>query len=266
MTMSDPGSPAAAPAWQPIDARQRRVLGVLIEKAKTTPAGYPMSVNAIVTGCNQKNNREPAMALDDIEVEKALDRLRIQRAVSELDWLGRVSKFKHHAYEWMGVSKAELAVMAELLLRGAQSMGDLRSRAARMESIADLAALKPIVDGLIERGLMVALSAPGRGQMVTHALYTPQEFAELKAGLAGHAPGATSFDRDGQVPVSSSMGTDTADPSTPPPRTPAGRNPAGGTMEAAAALAVEVAALRDEVTSLRARVDDLEARLIAALG
>ena len=264
--MSDPGGPAVAPAWQPIDARQRRVLGVLIEKAKTTPAGYPMSVNAIVTGCNQKNNRDPAMTLDDIEVEKALDRLRTQRAVSELDWLGRVSKFKHHAYEWMGVSKAELAVMAELLLRGAQPMGDLRSRAARMEPIADLAALKPIVDGLIERGLMVALSAPGRGQMVTHTLYPPQEFAELKAGLAGHAQRATSFDGDGRGRVSPSTGADTANPSPSPPRTPASRAPAGETMPEAAALAAEVASLRDEVTSLRERVDDLEARLIAALG
>src|ERR1044072_7924888 len=79
--------------------RQRRVLGVLIEKAKTPPAAYPMSVNAIVAGCNQKSNRDPLSAYDDIDVEKALDELRTLGVVSELDWLGRVSKYKHHAYE-----------------------------------------------------------------------------------------------------------------------------------------------------------------------
>jgi uncharacterized protein YceH (UPF0502 family) len=87
--MADPApSSPPAPKWKPLDAIQRRVLGVLIEKAKTTPAGYPMSVNAIVTGCNQKSNREPAMTLDDFAVEKALDQLRNMGAVTEIDWWG----------------------------------------------------------------------------------------------------------------------------------------------------------------------------------
>src|SRR5439155_20205248 len=165
------GDSTKAPRWTALDARQRRVLGVLIEKAKTTPAGYPMSVNAIVAGCNQKNNRDPATSYDDIDVEKALDQLRTLGAVSEPDWVGRVSKYKHHAYEWLGVSKPEIAVMTELLLRGAQALGELRGRAARMEPIADLAALKPIVDALVARGLMLELSPPGRGQIVSHNLY-----------------------------------------------------------------------------------------------
>src|SRR5215468_2127764 len=138
MNDTTPGA-APAPKWRPLDARQRRVLGVLIEKAKTTPAGYPMSVNAIVTGCNQKSNRDPLMTLDDFGVEKALDELRNMGAVSEVDWVGRVSKWKHQAYEWLGVSKPEIAVMTELLLRGAQAVGELRGRAARMEPIPDLA-------------------------------------------------------------------------------------------------------------------------------
>jgi uncharacterized protein YceH (UPF0502 family) len=157
MTDPSPTAPAAA-KWRALEPNQRRVLGVLIEKAKTTPAAYPISVNAIVTGCNQKNNREPLTTLDDIDVERALDGLRTLGAASEIDWMGRVSKWKHHAYEWMGVNRAELAVMAELLLRGAQAMGELRGRAARMEPIEDLAALKPIVAGLVERGLMIELS------------------------------------------------------------------------------------------------------------
>jgi len=126
--------------------------GVLIEKAKTTPAAYPMTVNAIVTGCNQKNNRDPSPRTTTSMWKKRSTKLRSLGAVSELDWLGRVSKYKHHAYEWLGVSKPEIAVMTELLLRGAQALGELRGRAARLEPIADLTALKPIVDALVARG------------------------------------------------------------------------------------------------------------------
>jgi len=196
-----PESPRHAPSWKPLDARQRRVLGVLIEKAKTTPAGYPMSVNAIVTGCNQKSNRAPVTDYDDFGVEKALDELRQLGAVSEVDWIGRVAKFKHHAYEWMGVSKAELAVMAELLLRGAQTLGELRARAARMEPIADLAALQPLVDALLERGLMVALTPPGRGQVVSHNLYLAEELAALRAQHGNGAPGAAQRPGAGESPL-----------------------------------------------------------------
>src|SRR5262245_60009989 len=181
MTDAAPGISSPAARHQPLDARQRRVLGVLIEKAKTTPAGYPMSVNAVVTACNQKNNRDPVMTLDDFGVEKALDQLRNMGAASEVDWLGRVAKYKHHGYEWLGVSKLEIAVVAELLLRGAQTLGELRARASRMEPIEDLAALQPVVSALIERGLMIALTGPGRGQVVSHNLYEPGELAELRA-------------------------------------------------------------------------------------
>lgn len=168
--MTNEGTPYSPAPWKPLDPNQRRVLGVLIEKAMTTPAGYPMTVNAIVTGCNQKNNRDPITTLDDIDVGNALVELAEMGAVAEIDWMGRSSKYKHKAYEWLGVTKAELAVMAELLLRGAQQLGELRARADRMEPIADLAALKPIVEGLVARGLMIELTPAGRGQMVTHGL------------------------------------------------------------------------------------------------
>jgi uncharacterized protein YceH (UPF0502 family) len=180
-------APAAATTWKPLDATQRRVLGVLIEKAKTTPNGYPMSINAIVTGSNQKNNRDPVTQLDDFAVEKALDDLRNLGVVSEVD-AGRVAKYKHHAYEWLGVNKVELAVIAELLLRGAQTLGDLRARAARMEPIADLGELKPLVDGLVQRGLMLELTPAGRGQMVSHNLYPAGELEEVRARHGRGAP------------------------------------------------------------------------------
>src|SRR5437762_13613845 len=103
MTTPPTGDSTKAPRWTALDARQRRVLGVLIEKAKTTPAGYPMSVNAIVAGCNQKNNREPITAYDDFDVEKALSEMQTLGLVKEIDWVGRVPKYKHLAYEWLGV-------------------------------------------------------------------------------------------------------------------------------------------------------------------
>jgi uncharacterized protein YceH (UPF0502 family) len=173
--------------WTVLDARERRVLGVLIEKAKTTPAGYPMTINAIVTACNQKNNRDPVSSYDDMDVGQALDVLRGLNVVSEIDWMGRAAKYKHDAYKWLGVTPVELAVMGELLLRGAQTLGDLRVRAARMEPIEDLGALKPIVDGLIARGLMIELTPPGRGQLVSHNLYREDELEVLKS-RAGSSP------------------------------------------------------------------------------
>lgn len=174
------------PRWKPLDARQRRVLGVLIEKAKTTPAGYPMSVNAIVVGCNQKNNRDPVTAYDDFDVENALGELQALGVVKEIDWVGRVVKYKHLAYEWLGVRPVELAILAELLLRGAQALGELRARAARMEPIEDLAALKPIVEDLVARKLMIELTPAGRGQIVSHNLYGPDELRALRGPHRSH--------------------------------------------------------------------------------
>lgn len=189
MTTSPPQGDPPARRWTALDAPQRRVLGVLIEKAKTTPGGYPMSANAVVTGCNQRNNRDPVTAYDDFDVEKVLSELQTLGVVKEIDWVGRVAKYKHVAYEWLGVRPVELAVLAELLLRGAQALGELRARASRMEPIADLVALKPIVEGLVARHLMIELTPPGRGQIVSHNLYPPDELASLRAQHGGGGAG-----------------------------------------------------------------------------
>lgn len=240
MTVNDPGAPPPAPAWKPLTAAQRRVLGVLIEKAKTTPAGYPMSVNAVAAGCNQKSNRDPLTSYDEGDVEHTIGELRDLGVVTEVDWLGRVPKYKHRAYEWLGVDKAELAVLAELLLRGAQSIGDLRARAARMENIEDLNALRPILERLVSRHLVIELTPPGRGQMVTHGLYPPAELEALK-GTARSTPRRFETAEHAGSPAFAA-GSATA------------------AMPPAASLADEVAALRAEVGALRARVVALELR------
>jgi uncharacterized protein YceH (UPF0502 family) len=178
-----------APRWHPLGAIERRVLGVLIEKAKTTPENYPLSLNSLKSGCNQKNNRAPLMQLEEGQVEEALESLRKTGAVAQIQGGGRVDKYRHLAYEWLGVEKVELAVMAELLLRGTQTVGELRGRAARMEPIKDLAELQPTLDALHAKGLVVYLSPPGRGSLITHALYLEreQEKVHREAGLLPHA-------------------------------------------------------------------------------
>lgn len=228
---------------------QRRVLGVLIEKAKTTPAGYPMTVNAIVAGCNQKNNREPITAYDDFDVEKVLSELQSLGVVKEIDWVGRVPKYKHLAYEWLGVSPIEVAVLAELLLRGAQSIGDLRGRAARMEPIEDLAALKPVVDGLVERRLMIELTPPGRGQMVSHDLYLPEERKALLERF-GRGAGETVPARPAPEPARGAVeAVRTVPPSEPRTAPSSGADPE---------LRAEIAHLREEIARLTARIERLE--------
>ncbi len=236
MTTTPPsGSSGPSSTPRTLDPNQRRVLGVLIEKAKTTPGSYPMTVNSIVAGCNQKSNRDPLTTLDDADVMNTLNDLINMGVVEEIDWTGRVPKYRHLAYNWLSVSKADLAVLGELLLRGAQALGELRGRAARMERIADLAALKPIVDGLVDHGLMIELTPPGRGQLVSHNLYPADELQELRANLAGLRPtGATT-----------QAAARAASPG--PDRTP-------GWSE-------ELAELRSEIADLRERVRELEGKL-----
>ncbi len=125
--MNEPNTHTAAgtmetspPRWRPLGRVDRRVVGVLVEKAKTTPEQYPMTINGLVNGCNQKSNRDPQMQLQENDVMDTLDRLKGVGVVVEIQGSGRVAKFRHLMYEWLGVDKVELAVMTELLLRRAR--------------------------------------------------------------------------------------------------------------------------------------------------
>jgi uncharacterized protein YceH (UPF0502 family) len=238
--------------WRPLTLRQRRVFGVLVEKAKTTPDAYPMTLNGIVSGCNQKNNREPQTNLSADDVEQVLEELRSLGAVTEVQGSGRVAKYRHHAYEWLGVEKTELAVMTELLLRGEQTLGELRGRAARMEPITDLAALKPVIDNLMQRGLMVELTPPGRGQVVSHNLYSERELNELKAHFAGYVPpsgdeGAPMVAGTAGAAVAAMAGNRLGQPAV--------------TADQFSELSVEVAELRAEVARLKDQLQQIQALL-----
>jgi uncharacterized protein len=246
--------------WRPLNSRQRRVLGVLVEKAKTTPDVYPMTVNGIVSGCNQKSNREPQMSLSADDVEQVLEELRGMGAVTEVQGSGRVAKYRHHFYEWLGVDKAESAVMTELLLRGEQTLGDLRSRANRMDAIPDQGALKLIVISLLKKELMIELTPAGRGQIVSHNLYKERELVEIRAQFAGRTPPpSTGTEDEDDEPERPSSPTSSS--SAPGSRqNVSGPVPAasGVTADMLAELTVELAELRAEFARLRDRVETLE--------
>ena len=192
-----PDGTAGAKAVRPLDRIERRVFGVLIEKAKTTPDQYPLSLNAVVTGCNQKSNRDPVMNLDEEQVARGLAALRQCGAAAEVFGNGRLARYRHLGYEWLGVGKEELSILGELLLRGEQSEGDLRGRASRMDPIADLATLRAHLDRLAERGLIVWRSPPGRGRLLTHGLL-PATAAQGEAVTSGgnSLPAAAASDAD----------------------------------------------------------------------
>jgi hypothetical protein len=106
--------------------------------------------------------------------------------------MGRVDKYRHYLYEWLGVEKEELSIMAELLLRGPQTEGELRVHVSRMDPIPDLPTLRGHLDRLTEKGLLIHLTPPGRGHTVAHNLYLEPELARLKqqyTALAVSAPG-----------------------------------------------------------------------------
>jgi uncharacterized protein YceH (UPF0502 family) len=242
---------ATTAKWQAIGPRQRRVLGVLIEKAKTTPDAYPMTLNGLTTGCNQKNNRDPVVNYTTDDVEQALESLKSVGAVSEVQGSGRVNKFRHLAYEWLGVDKVEAAIMAELLLRGEQTVGELRGRASRMEPIADLGALKPILNSLMQKNLVLSLSAEGRGQVVSHNLYRESELAEIKTRVASAAPPPSASDDD-EAPTGATPRATSA------PASSSVSAPRGGvTLDMFNELQLELMKLRAEHSQLRTLVQKL---------
>jgi hypothetical protein len=138
-----------------------RVLGVLIEKALTTQAQYPLSLNALATGCSQKNNRNPVVDYTEERALAAIDGLRAKKLASELMLSGsRVSKFKHLGRETLQVDTAQLVLLAELMLRGPQSLGELRQNASRMHAFESLEAVQAALGQLTGRPEPLARELP----------------------------------------------------------------------------------------------------------
>lgn len=176
----------------PLSDIEVRILGSLIEKETTTPDNYPLSLNALVNACNQISNRDPVMALGEEQVKWAVNNLRQQslvRAIQPAD--SRVMKFQHLVSEKMDLDGPALAAMCVLMLRGAQTLGEIKGRTGRLAEFASLADVDATVRGLVQRELAIELPRrPGQKEVrFAHLLSgAPSETAEHteRAGPVEH--------------------------------------------------------------------------------
>lgn len=164
------------------DAVEARVLGSLVEKEITTPEYYPLSLNALVNACNQKSNRDPEMQLDEHAVRAALRTLDEKALTRSAATDSRVAKYEHQLQEAYNFTRPEIAVLCELLLRGPQTPGELRSRASRFHAFEDLSVIHSTLQRLMNREPpLVTLLArqPGTKEARYAQLLTgePAEFA-----------------------------------------------------------------------------------------
>ena len=143
--------------WQ-LDATEVRVLGALLEKEITTPDYYPLSTNALVNACNQKSNREPVVSYDDDTVEDALERLRAKGLAVRVTGESRVAKHEQRFSEKFNLGRREAALLCVLMLRGPQTVGELRGRSERLYTFDDLEAVEATLVRLTEMEYVKKLS------------------------------------------------------------------------------------------------------------
>jgi uncharacterized protein len=221
-----------------LTAPEIRVLGCLLEKQRTTPDAYPLSLNALRLACNQATNRDPVVDYDEATIRDALQRLSRRRwARLASGHSSRASKYRHLLDDALGLARDEQAVLAVLMLRGPQTPGELKLRSERLAPFADLEAIHVTLNRLIERGLAARLQRrPGqKEERYEQRLGEEAEREEDGAQAGAPAPPA---------PLA------TASPATPPPPAASPRDD-----ERVARLEDEVAALRDELAALRERLD-----------
>jgi uncharacterized protein len=146
------------------DAAEIRVLGCLIEKQRTTPDVYPLTLNALRLACNQSTNREPVVDYDEAEIRRALDRLVQRKWTTLASWSNRrAMKYRHKLDAALGLDDAEISVLCVLMLRGAQTPGELKTRTERLHPFAGVPAVQTTLDRLIERRLVQRLERrPGQ--------------------------------------------------------------------------------------------------------
>jgi uncharacterized protein YceH (UPF0502 family) len=134
-----------------LDAEEVRVLGSLLEKEVTTPEYYPLSLNALLNACNQKSNRDPVVHFDEDTIERVVYTLRDKGLLLNITGAGsRVPKYGHRLSEKLNLGRRELAILCELMVRGPQTLGELRTRAERMHHFDDLAEVESILDRMPE--------------------------------------------------------------------------------------------------------------------
>jgi uncharacterized protein len=158
-----------------LHAVEVRVLGALIEKDITTPEYYPLTVNSLQNACNQKSSRDPVVQYDEDTVEQALELLRNKRLVIRISGAGhRVEKFGHRLGETLNLGRREMALLCVLMLRGPQTVGELRGRTERMHDFTDLEEVERVLETLEKRDPEALVARASRGRWV-HLLGGPVE-------------------------------------------------------------------------------------------
>jgi uncharacterized protein YceH (UPF0502 family) len=235
--MDGTGAVDDGPAQVEFSAPERRVLGCLIEKERATPQNYPLTLNSLRLACNQTTNRDPVTDYDDATIEEALASLRQQNLTRIVySTSNRAAKYRHVLGDAWGLDGNELAVLAVLLLRGPQTLGEIKARTERLGDLADLAA----VQATLER--LAAGRVPGSGPnriaiplVVRHDRRPGQKDARWAHVLGGESQ---EWPDDGQVAA------------------PTGPSAPGRADD-------EVSELRAEVDELRAELNELRAAFVA---
>jgi uncharacterized protein YceH (UPF0502 family) len=221
-----------------LSAAETRVLGCLLEKQRTTPDAYPLSLNALRLACNQSTNRDPVVDYDDAGIRDALHRLERRGLVRLASGRGsRAPKYRHLLADALPMSPAEQAIISVLMLRGPQTPGELKQRAERAHVFADLDGVQAALRALTERDLVARLERR-RGKK-------EDRYAELLGGSAGTAG-------DGEKPGSASASADADGLAAPPSASSATSGPTSAPdAESLTGLHERVAKLEREVASLR---------------
>jgi uncharacterized protein YceH (UPF0502 family) len=206
-----------------LDAVEVRVLGALIEKEATTPEYYPLSLNALVNACNQKSNRDPVVSYDDDTVSDALLTLREKKFAVTITGGGRVNKYAQRISETLNLGRRELAVLCTLLLRGPQTLGEIKDRSERMYAFADLSEAERVLEKMADwpDGALAAKISRQSGQKESRYAHLLSGDPKIEVSLEEAMP------RQGKL----------------------------------AELESEVASLRFELNDLKRRFEDLEAQL-----
>lgn len=183
---------------RPLSPVEARVLGTLMEKARTVPDTYPLTLNAVVSGCNQKTSREPLLQIDDAQARVALDALKGLSLVIESSG-GRTARYEHNFQRVYGVPEQSAVLLGLLMLRGPQTAGELRINSERWYRFADISSVEAFLDELLERPeakggpLVVRLArAPGaREPRWAHLLSGPVDLAQSAAAVEAAMPGTS---------------------------------------------------------------------------
>ena len=198
MTLTPSPSTATPPATRILSPVEARVLGTLMEKARTVPDSYPLTLNSLLLGCNQKSSREPLMEIDEAQVATALDELKSANLVRESSG-GRSTRYEHNFQRGIGVFEQAAVLLGLLMLRGPQTAGELRLNSERWYKFADISSVEGFLDELQDRSadkggpLVVKLArAPGsREQRWAHLLCGPVDATQTGAGQTARSADAS---------------------------------------------------------------------------